>query len=1129
MVSRARISRWVAGLAVLALAAVAAPSASALTAAAAADPTVVLSTNFDDGTWAPWTRSGGPTLSVTDVDGSPALLVDQRANDYDGVQSPTGLLTPGQTYTFSMRARLATGTAGSAGVRFVVKPSYSWVGNTTMTADAWTAVSGTFAVPADADPSALQVYLGTDSLAAPYGYLVDDLVITGPPTGGGGETVLSSDFESGLDGWTARADAEGPPTVAVSTLQAHGGAQSALVSGRTSQGDGLAHDVTGLLQSGTTYQVTAWVRFAPGSIPGNVWLSIQRVTAGASSFDTVAQVAAVTGDAWTQVTATYAMPVADTATLYFETDYPSGSAADLYVDDVVVTTQGAPVVQDLTPIKDTVDFPMGVAIDSRELVAPTSTLLTKHVDQVTSENYMKPEAWYDADRMFRTNPEATALMDFARDHGLRVYGHTLVWHSQTPDWFFQHADGTPLTAGAADQQLLKDRMRTHIDSVAQALSTGGGYGLFGSAGNPLVAFDVVNEVVSDGSTDADGLRRSPWYEVLGEQYIDLAFQYADEAFNHTYAAVGASRPIRLMINDYNTEQTGKQQRLHALVARLLARGIPVDGVGHQFHVNLQTPISSLAAAIDAFTDLPVTQDVSELDVPTGTPVTQSGLIDQGYYYRDLFRMLRERSSHLFSVTVWGLTDGRSWRASSGAPLLFTDTLQAKPAYYGVVDGTLPVRQRAAVVFQGTVPLAPAAADDPSWLLLPAASIGEQASFGVRWEPDHLTVRVAVTDATVQPGDAVVLTLGTSTVTVGRDGTSPVPAVVRSTATGWDAVVQLPLTAAAQGEVLAFDVAVTDQTATGTTTAGWNEPGVLGTLSLVEPLSSLAVVQAPVAPTIDGLVEAVWATANAVSTDTVVEGSGGAVATVRTMWSGDTLYVLAQVSDPTLDVSGSDPWIQDSVEIFVNPGNTKAGTYGADDAQLRINVDNLVSFGTGDEAAQAARVTSATTRVAGGYVVEAAIGLAGEGGLGTVQGLDFQVNDATAGARTAVQTWADPTGAGYQSTARWGVGRLAAAPVALHPKVEAPVLALAGLPVKVDLSGFRVGSVVTLGLERVGGKADGQRFELGTVAVGADGTARTSPRVPVAVPSGVYRFVASAAELRATDTLVVLNLTRLLRW
>ncbi|MEK8226578.1 endo-1,4-beta-xylanase [Oerskovia sp. M15] len=99
---------------------------------------------------------------------------------------------------------------------------------------------------------------------------------------------------------------------------------------------------------------------------------------------------------------------------------------------------------------------------------------------------------------------------------------------------------TALTSSAADQQVLKDRMRTHIFSVAGYLSDT--YGKFGSPTNPLTAFDVVNEVVSDGAENADGLRRSPWFTVLGEQYIDLAFQYADEAFNTTYAEPGRTGP-----------------------------------------------------------------------------------------------------------------------------------------------------------------------------------------------------------------------------------------------------------------------------------------------------------------------------------------------------------------------------------------------------------------------------------------------------------------------------------------------------------------------------------------------------------------------------------------------------------
>jgi endo-1,4-beta-xylanase len=212
---------------------------------------------------------------------------------------------------------------------------------------------------------------------------------------------------------------------------------------------------------------------------------------------------------------------------------------------------------------------------------------------------------------------------------------------------------------------------------------------------------------------------------------------------------------------------------------------------------------------------------------------------------------------------------------------------------------------------------------------------------------------------------------------------------------------------------------------GDETTAWNTPGALGTLTLVEELSYLEVPEAAAAPVVDGAVDDVWGSANEVTTTKEVEGSGGAVATVRTLWRGNILYVLADVADPVVDVSGSDPWIQDSVEIYVDGGNAKNGGYRADDTQIRVSARNAVSFGTGDEAAQRARLVSATTTTDGGYRVEAAIDLLSYGGAGTFHGLDFQVNDASDGARTAVRNWADPTGAGYQSTARWGVGQLVA--------------------------------------------------------------------------------------------------------
>ena len=130
-----------------------------------------------------------------------------------------------------------------------------------------------------------------------------------------------------------------------------------------------------------------------------------------------------------------------------------------------------------------------------------------------------------------------------------------------------------------------------------------------------------------------------------------------------------------------------------------------------------------------------------------------------------------------------------------------------------------------------------------------------------------------------------------------------------------------------------------------------------------------------------------------------------------------------MTDPNIDVASSNAYEQDSVELFIDPGNAKNGSFRAEDAQLRINVNNVHSFGTGDAAAQEARLRSATKRTSTGYVVEAALTLLGHGGVGTFQGVDFQVNDGTNGARTATRSWAEPTGTGYQTTARWGVGQL----------------------------------------------------------------------------------------------------------
>ena len=138
----------------------------------------------------------------------------------------------------------------------------------------------------------------------------------------------------------------------------------------------------------------------------------------------------------------------------------------------------------------------------------------------------------------------------------------------------------------------------------------------------------------------DGLRRSAWYNVLGEEYIEDAFKYAEQAFNVDHAAPGVTRPDQAGDQRLQHRPAGQGQRLHDLVALLLGHKVPVDIVGHQFHVSLSTDPRAIDDALTSFEDLPVMQDVSELDVMTGTPVDDAKLIDQGYFYRDAFRIFR---------------------------------------------------------------------------------------------------------------------------------------------------------------------------------------------------------------------------------------------------------------------------------------------------------------------------------------------------------------------------------------------------------------------------------------------------------------------------------------------------------
>jgi endo-1,4-beta-xylanase len=690
-----------------------------------------------------------------------------------------------------------------------------------------------------------------------------------------GTVVYTSDFEDGTVGdWAPR----GPVTLAVED-------GALLTTDRAADWHGPAIDLTDLIAPGGVYEISVDVRFADDSAGEVLSTTVQNDTAEGTTYDSVVYQAAV-GTEWATLSGEYTIDSpADALTLYIES--PTTDAS-YWIDDFQVTELSPPGVDPNIPsLKEVLseNFRFGAAVDPRDLADPTVQLLNKHFNQITAENHMKPEAIQPTEGTFDFDA-ADELVEHAEANGMEVYGHTFLWHSQVPDWWFQypagHAKaGEPLGSSAEDQQIMLDRLEAHIGALAAHY------------GDRIWAWDVVNEVISDNNTEV--YRNSRWFQIFeGPEYISHAFRIAREQLD----AVGAT-DVKLFINDYGTENPGKRDNLYDLVADMLADGVPVDGVGHQTHISLNTSIDQVEESIDKFAGLGVLQAVTELDVAIGAPEDdeefpqyEARLIEQGHFYRDLFDMYREKD--LESVTVWGLHDGRSWlRGFNGnrpleSPLPFNDDLQAKWAYWGIVD--------------------------PSRL----PEIPEEE------EPDYARVQIPLADT---------------------------------------------------------------------------------------------------APQIDGTREAAWDEAATVATEVNVEGSeDGAKAEVSLLWDDKAIYALFEVTDPQLDESSANPWEQDSVEVFLNPGNDKEGGYGEEDGQYRVSFTNAVSLG--GNGPSAGEITSAATATSTGYRVEIAIALAEEHAeVGAEHGLELQVNDGTDGVRTAVHNWYDPTGQSWSTNANWGIAEL----------------------------------------------------------------------------------------------------------
>ena len=324
---------------------------------------------------------------------------------------------------------------------------------------------------------------------------------------------------------------------------------------------------------------------------------------------------------------------------------------------------------------------IGVAMNQRQsdgVDTAAVDIITKQFNQITPENLLKFQSIHPAADRY-TFEAQDRYVQFGTDRKMQVIGHTLVWHSQTSTWVFQGPDGKP-----ADRELLLSRMRDHIHTVV------------GRYKGRIHGWDVVNEAV-----DEDGsLRKTPWRDAIGDDYIAKAFEFAREA----------DPGAELYYNDYSLERPAKRAGVVRLVKDLQARGVRIDGIGNQAHWQLESP--TLAEIEQTLIDLNSTGlkvMYTELDINMLPPAGRNadpalanpyaaGLPDDKQQqlarrYADIFSLFLKHRDKVTRVTFWGLSDGDSWlnRGRVNYPLLWDRQRQPKPSFHAVVDTLTPAR------------------------------------------------------------------------------------------------------------------------------------------------------------------------------------------------------------------------------------------------------------------------------------------------------------------------------------------------------------------------------------------------------------------------------------------------------
>ncbi len=489
----------------------------------------------------------------------------------------------------------------------------------------------------------------------------------------GGNTLYTSDFSGGTDGWYGRG-------AAVSVTED----KTLKITGRQSDWNSPGRDFD--LPEGTEYTLSVEV-CQKESDSVNFMISIAHTAGGVETYENLGFGKAGKGE-WTKISGTYSAGDFERSVLYVET---TGAATlEFEIRNFTINapdgvkegrTAEQPMaieaVENLPSLKEVYaeSFDFGTAASGAVFSIPKwRNLILEQFSILTPENELKPDSVLDVSgsrALVQETGDETAvavsllaaepLLTFAKENGLKVHGHVLVWHSQTPEAFFHAGYDTKNEYVSRDVMLL--RLENYIRGIMAYLEK--------SYPGVVVSWDVVNEAIDDGTND---LRRSNWLTVVGEDYPNRAFELARK-----YAPEGTL----LYYNDYNTAVPGKLRGIVKLLENLIPEG-NIDGYGFQMHHKVGTPsLQQIRTSVETVAKLGLKMRVSELDVGVGSN-SETAFRNQAGVYAEVMKILREYSGQTEAVQVWGITDTMSWR-SREYPLLFNGKGYPKPAFWAVAD------------------------------------------------------------------------------------------------------------------------------------------------------------------------------------------------------------------------------------------------------------------------------------------------------------------------------------------------------------------------------------------------------------------------------------------------------------